>query len=46
MEGKAKSCTEINGNGGVTSGSAHISYLCVFKLDSFRYLSISFFIFY
>ncbi|WP_192885628.1 hypothetical protein [Priestia megaterium] len=28
---KAKSCTEINS--GVTSGSAHVSHLFVFRLD-------------
>ncbi|MED4025195.1 hypothetical protein P4672_02940 [Priestia megaterium] len=40
---KAKSCTEIN-SGGVTSGSAHVSHLLfVFRLDSFNYVSTSFF---
>ncbi|MBX9995179.1 MULTISPECIES: hypothetical protein [Priestia] len=28
---KAKSCTEINC--GVTSGSAHVAHLCVFRLN-------------
>ncbi|WP_460113686.1 hypothetical protein [Priestia megaterium] len=39
---KAKSCTEINC--GVISGSAHVSHLFVFRLDSFGYVSTSFFI--
>jgi len=33
---KAKSCTEINC--GVTSGSAYVSHLFVFRLDSFSYV--------
>ncbi|MDE8675504.1 hypothetical protein [Priestia sp. SB1] len=41
---KAKSCTEINC--GVISSPAHVFYLFVFRLDPFRYVSISFFYFY
>ncbi|MFL0471374.1 hypothetical protein ACH0CI_05265 [Priestia sp. 179-F W1.4 NHS] len=33
---KAKPCTKINC--GVTSGSAHVSHLFVFRLASFRYV--------
>ncbi|MEI2330223.1 hypothetical protein [Priestia megaterium] len=39
---KAKSCTVINC--GVTSGSAYVSHLFVFRLDSFSYVLTSFYI--
>ncbi|MED4068304.1 hypothetical protein P4668_19855 [Priestia megaterium] len=37
---KAKPCTEINC--GVISGSAHVSHLFIFRLDSFSYVPASF----
>ncbi|WP_411304587.1 hypothetical protein [Priestia aryabhattai] len=37
---KAKPCTEINC--GVSSSSAHISHLFIFRWDSFRYVSTFF----
>ena len=39
---KANSCMEINC--GVTSGSVHISYLFVFRMDSCRHVSTSSFL--
>ncbi|MED3849815.1 hypothetical protein P4607_00535 [Priestia megaterium] len=39
---KAKSCTEINC--GVTSGSAHVSHLFVFRLNRCSYVLISFYL--
>ncbi|WP_192885541.1 hypothetical protein [Priestia megaterium] len=38
---KAKSCTEINS--GVTSSPAHLSNWLIYRLDGFRYVSISFY---
>ncbi|MBY0198968.1 hypothetical protein H7U05_16880 [Priestia megaterium] len=43
LHGNQRLCHKRNGC--VTSGSAHVSYLFVFKLDSFRYVSISFLFF-
>jgi len=40
---KAKPCTEINC--GVISGSAHVSHLFVFRLDSFGYVPASLYIY-